>query len=285
LGEAWRLLQRVALTAGLRQALRTLRYQAGGTDMKRLLLAPLAFALLLVAGQSASAQCQKRQVNARGGAHHRAAFFQHHAAFQHHATAQPQVNGKWTVVYAEMDGKKLADKSAMTDVTIRDNVLTCKHDGKEKSFRLSFGPGHMVRCTEMTTGTDGSADKADKADKQKDATAQRRHMHRGVFIASEEFLCFSLNKEEGFRGFRKATRAKDGEDAKATTDKPRAADQDKGDAQDKNNKDKGTAQDKDKGSARDKATAQSKGTERGHPRADFVLILRRGDAVSSEPKR
>src|SRR3954467_15229929 len=51
------------------------------------------------------------------------------------------IDGQWTVVYAEKDGKKmnLEDKSP---VTIKNNTLTFKEDGKERMLRMHFGPGY-----------------------------------------------------------------------------------------------------------------------------------------------
>jgi uncharacterized protein (TIGR03067 family) len=91
-----------------------------------------------------------------------------------------KIEGEWSTVYVEMDGKKVDGKD-FTSVTIKNSVVTCKHEGKEKSWKLSFGPHHMVRATELNgTNQTGANDK--------------NHTHHGVYIASQEFLCFSFNK-------------------------------------------------------------------------------------------
>jgi len=100
-----------------------------------------------------------------------------------------KIDGDWSVTYVEMDGKKLEGKG-FTHVTIKNNVVTCRHDGKEKSWRLEFGPHNMVRCTEQTDGktaTDTTRETRDLSDKS-------HHTHHGVYIASQEYFSLSLNK-------------------------------------------------------------------------------------------
>jgi hypothetical protein len=92
-----------------------------------------------------------------------------------------KVDGEWTVVYAEMDGKP-ADNKSFSAVTIKNNVVTCRHDGKEKSWRVEFGPHHLIRCTEQVDGkTPAPAEKG-------------AHTHHGVYVASQEYLCVAMNK-------------------------------------------------------------------------------------------
>ena len=98
-----------------------------------------------------------------------------------------KIDGEWTTVYCEMDGKKVESKN-VTKVTIKDNVVTCQHDGKEKSWRLEFGPHHMIRTTE----TNGPADK-------QTASSPGAHTHHGVYIASEDYFCLCLNKGQDRR--------------------------------------------------------------------------------------
>lgn len=94
-----------------------------------------------------------------------------------------KIDGEWTAVYVEMDGKKVENKN-FSNVTIRNNVVTCRHDGKEKTFRLEFGPHHMIRCTEQ--GNDNAIT---------EPTEQRgTHTHHGVYVASQDYFCVSLNK-------------------------------------------------------------------------------------------
>jgi hypothetical protein len=107
----------------------------------------------------------------------------------------PQVNldGQWTVQYAEMDGKVIENKS-VANVTIKGNVVTCKHEGKEKSWRLEFGPHHMVRCMEEIDGkatSDGTSNS--------NTSAKGYHSHHGVYIAGQQYFCLSMNKGRDMR--------------------------------------------------------------------------------------
>jgi len=113
------------------------------------------------------------------------------------------LEGQWTVVYAEMDGKKMEDK-AFSDVSIHNNVLTCNHGGQKRSWRLEWLPGHQVRCFEQ----DASTNKANPNSERKGETAREEdrrpetgtpHIHHGVYIASQEYLAFSMNKMTGDR--------------------------------------------------------------------------------------
>jgi hypothetical protein len=103
--------------------------------------------------------------------------------------SQPvKLDGEWTVQYAEMDGKVIENRS-VTNVTIKNNTVTCKHDGKEKTWRLEFGPHHMVRCVEQIEGKTTS----DTGDKRQ-PDAKGHHSHHGVYIASQEYFCLCMNK-------------------------------------------------------------------------------------------
>jgi len=58
-----------------------------------------------------------------------------------------RIEGQWEVVYVEMDGKKIENKS-FANVTIQGNKLTCRHDGKEKNMDVgirSASPGSRGR--------------------------------------------------------------------------------------------------------------------------------------------
>jgi len=105
-------------------------------------------------------------------------------------------DGDWTVVYAAMDGKKLEDKS-IAHVTIRNGVMTCKHDGKERSWRLNFQPGHMVWATE-STGAGTGARGTETRDKEKGTQEARpinvTDVRTGVYIAAPDYLCLGLDK-------------------------------------------------------------------------------------------
>jgi len=93
-----------------------------------------------------------------------------------------KIDGDWTPVYVEIEGKKIDNKD-FTHVTIKNNVVSCRYDGKVNTYRLEFGPHHMVRCTEGDkTNTTTTKDKQDA------------HTHYGVYIASQDFFCISLDK-------------------------------------------------------------------------------------------
>jgi hypothetical protein len=98
-----------------------------------------------------------------------------------------KLEGDWMVVYAEMDGKP-ADTKGFGGVTIKNNVVTCRHDGKERTWRLEFGPHHMLRCTEQIDGK--TIDTGDK----REPGAKGMHTHHGVYVASQDYLCVAMNK-------------------------------------------------------------------------------------------
>jgi hypothetical protein len=116
------------------------------------------------------------------------------------------LDGTWQVVYAEKNGQKM-DLGKAT-ATIREGVLTLKHDGKEKVMQLRFGPQQMVWAVDISEQGEherGNAT-AGKGGAVQPGTApgglaQRRaayqggvaaNTHRGVYIASQEFLCLGL---------------------------------------------------------------------------------------------
>lgn len=98
---------------------------------------------------------------------------------------QPQsIDGDWTVVYVEVDGKKQEMKS-YNNVKISNNVVTCNHDGKEKSWKLEFGPHHMVRSTEIDSNRDS---------RTQNTSDKSGYTHHGVYIAGQDYLCISCMK-------------------------------------------------------------------------------------------
>ncbi len=120
-----------------------------------------------------------------------------------------RIDGEWTAVYVEMDGKKLESKG-FTNVSIKNNVVTCNHDGKAKSWRLEFGPHHMVRSTEQDgerTGTststqEGTQNNNQAANQPNDRNNQgikSGHTHYGVYVASQDYLCLSFDKGSDHR--------------------------------------------------------------------------------------
>jgi len=106
-------------------------------------------------------------------------------ADQREQLPQIKLDGQWTVAYAEKDGKRAGDKDYGV-VTIKNNVVSCQHEGKEKSWRLEFGPLHQVRCIEQGNN------KAAASEEQE--PNQAGVAHHGVYIASPEYFAVSLNK-------------------------------------------------------------------------------------------
>ncbi len=109
-------------------------------------------------------------------------------AQQRSADGALRLDGQWNIVYAEMDGQR-TDPSRVTNISIRDNVVTCRQDGQVKQYRLEFGPHHMVRCTALS----GAAATTPTAAGQRSGTDDA-HSHHGVYVAGQDFLALSLNK-------------------------------------------------------------------------------------------
>ncbi len=101
------------------------------------------------------------------------------------------LDGQWTVVYVEKEGKPQEIKSAQ-QVTIRDNTVTCTMDGKQHSWKLEFLPRHMLVCT--NSSSDRTAISAEKPGNQASSNFLEGDKHHGVYIASKEFFCVSLSK-------------------------------------------------------------------------------------------
>jgi len=100
---------------------------------------------------------------------------------------QFHLNGNWTVLYAEMDGKKLDDKT-ITNVSIHNGLLTCKRDGKEQSWRFNVQPGHRVLAFE----TDGKRATERGGEEAQPIPADKVRM--GFYVAAPDFICLGLNK-------------------------------------------------------------------------------------------
>jgi hypothetical protein len=91
------------------------------------------------------------------------------------------INGDWTAVYVELDGKAV-DLKKFTNIKIKDNIITCLHDGNLRTYRMDFGPHHTIRCTEENAAITQPTEK------------RVAHTHHGVYIASHNYLCFNMNK-------------------------------------------------------------------------------------------
>lgn len=101
-----------------------------------------------------------------------------------------KVEGQWNVVYVEMEGKKL-EADDFKDIVIEGDKLKITHEGKRRIYAIEFGPNHRVRAHEIKSVPTTSEGKADPSAKASDTGGRAQ----GVYIASDEFLCFSLNHE------------------------------------------------------------------------------------------
>ena len=134
------------------------------------------------------------------------------------AIASANLEGQWTVVYMEKDGRKV-DMPSTSNVTIRGNTLTY-NDGQLHSWRLSFGPEHTLMAwpveggrasadVSAATGTPGSGTSGTDTAKGGTTTAKERisgyggttdtGAHRGVYIFAHDFFCISCNEPRGSR--------------------------------------------------------------------------------------
>lgn len=125
----------------------------------------------------------------------------------------PVADGQWSVVYAELDGKKMADAQGQA-VTLRGNSLTYTLDGKHQTVRLNFGPNNTLTAMKMESSKPGekntppSSDRANSQPGGSDpagrgergqagsGTADRDNvgsdLHQGVYISTDDFFCICL---------------------------------------------------------------------------------------------
>jgi hypothetical protein len=97
------------------------------------------------------------------------------------------LDGQWTVVHAEVDGRKLGEAGGMS-ATIAGNVLTFSQDGRQRRLRLEFGPSQTLRAVPASDELGGTQTRG-AADRQ--GQPRRDELH-GVYIASREIFCVSL---------------------------------------------------------------------------------------------
>jgi hypothetical protein len=121
-------------------------------------------------------------------------------------------DGAWSVLCAEIDGRKLESTDIPT-VTISNNTLTFRHDGKEYTMRLELQPQGRLRATDVVLGQSASlGEDAERktAENEQELTGQNQKQGEaaskggdkgnfdGVFIQTNDFLCVSLkNPREG----------------------------------------------------------------------------------------
>ena len=112
-------------------------------------------------------------------------------------TQAPRIDGQWTIVYCEMDGQKV-DPSRSNTLTISGNVATFTKEGKQCRVQLNPGRDGMLTATELSTDQRAGAqqDRPGAQPGQPGAgTVPGQGTHRGVYIASQEYLCLCLEKQ------------------------------------------------------------------------------------------
>ena len=87
--------------------------------------------------------------------------------------AAPKLDGKWTIVYAEEGGRRNTAWETRPAM-FKDGTLSYENEGKTRSIKLKFGPHQTVTATGGTEGKE----------------------HKGVAIASQDYLCISLGGEK-----------------------------------------------------------------------------------------
>jgi hypothetical protein len=94
-------------------------------------------------------------------------------------SANAKIDGQWTVVYMEKDGKK-GEKAKNDTVTIRNNVVTWTDAGKEHKMRLEFGPMQTIISYPADDAKSGSGRDRTSIDRGEDrsATTDRTHPDR-----------------------------------------------------------------------------------------------------------
>jgi hypothetical protein len=90
------------------------------------------------------------------------------------AKAPPTAEGKWLIVYAEENSRR-NNSWENRQATVKGNTLSYAEEGKELKLELTFGDKQTLKAT--------------TSDKDKKTS------YGGVCIASQDYLCISLNPE------------------------------------------------------------------------------------------
>jgi len=101
----------------------------------------------------------------------------------------PHVEGKYLIVYSEEGGHRNTAWEQKV-ATVHDNTLSYEREGRKHSLQLHFGPHQTLRASLSGAGASEGA--------EKESAAHGREYH-GVYIASQQYLCLSLNREHGHR--------------------------------------------------------------------------------------
>ncbi len=88
----------------------------------------------------------------------------------------PNLEGKWLIVYVEEGGKRNATWEQQV-ATVKGDSLTYSKEGDDRSLKLSFGPNQTAKV-------------AASSGKGPDKLAADM---KGVYIASQDYFCLSLN--------------------------------------------------------------------------------------------
>ena len=94
------------------------------------------------------------------------------------ADPAPKVDGKWLIVYAEENGRRNNSWENRQATVSGGKLSYAAEGGKEQSLELKFGDGQTVKAT--AKGGEGGA---------------AAGSHSGVYIASQDYLCLSLNAD------------------------------------------------------------------------------------------
>jgi hypothetical protein len=107
------------------------------------------------------------------------------------------LDGNWSIVYAELNGKRLDEKD-VTDLTIRNQVLSYKQDGKQKTWRFSVLPGHRFTAIEMR-GEGKNERGPETRPLRPGAPINAESVRQGVFVASAEYLALGMDRLQAIR--------------------------------------------------------------------------------------
>ncbi len=110
--------------------------------------------------------------------------------------ANKSINGTWTVLSAEKDGKPMGEAKDIV-VTVADNVFTVRDkDGKEMHLRMEFtGPGKANVTEDLSSTTGDKPVKDEKAPGAKSA----------VYVMTADYLAICVHHEAAEGGVKAAS--------------------------------------------------------------------------------
>lgn len=118
------------------------------------------------------------------------------------ATAAAPIDGAWTVVSLEKDGKPVADVKDMT-VTVKDGTVTFAggdEGNRVKAMRLAFGPNGTFRATDADVARPAAA--GDAAATGDAAAARNGHAkgRTGVYVLTADYLAVCVHDDAARAG-------------------------------------------------------------------------------------